>query len=403
MKYLSIAPKAIYSGIEWTDEELSIDDVTYSDLERKHVEIIREFSLSECTLDPEPLTIRVQTEKFGTRMREVHEYFSGLNRGISKKGFRATQALIKDFYVSKNQIIIKSGDEIFGIYELNRSNERYLFGDEYFSSIDWSKIIDLPITQNALIMVSAGSPNWGHYLVDELPRIAMFIGGKTSDEEVNIYLTSYSHLSKNFDVNRMEIVKILFPTRTIHFHFLDQNQVSYFHVANFYSPITFHPFYKNGVLTRLPRSLLDAKTEISTNKPTNKIFCFRRAGSRSTSESDLADLQEIFEPLGFLFYCPEENSVEHQVKTFSDAKFIMGYMGAGMCNSIFTPSGSTVVYIAPNGWEETFFWNLANRLGHGYHVYYSQTKMESDIPEQNTLAVNVQEILDFYGRVCDTL
>jgi len=83
VKYLSIAPKAIYSDIEWTDEELSIDDVTYSDLEKKHVEIISEFSLSECTLDPEPLTIRVQTEKFGARMREVHEYFSGLNRGIS--------------------------------------------------------------------------------------------------------------------------------------------------------------------------------------------------------------------------------------------------------------------------------------------------------------------------------
>jgi hypothetical protein len=85
-------------------------------------------------------------------MREVHEYFSGLNRGISKKGFRAAQALIKDFYVSKNQIIIKSGDEIFGIYELNRSNERYLFGDEYFSSIDWFKIIryQIFIAQNCL-------------------------------------------------------------------------------------------------------------------------------------------------------------------------------------------------------------------------------------------------------------
>ena len=68
-------------------------------------------------------------------MREVHEYFSGLNRGISKKGFRAAQALIKDFYVSKNQIIIKSGDEIFGIYELNRSNERYLYGSNRYRAI----------------------------------------------------------------------------------------------------------------------------------------------------------------------------------------------------------------------------------------------------------------------------
>jgi capsular polysaccharide biosynthesis protein len=110
-------------------------------------------------------------------------------------------------------------------------------------------------------------------------------------------------------------------------------------------------------------------------------------------------LKSLFEPLGFLFYYPEEHSTENQFETFAAADLIIGVMGAGMCNSLFTPSGSTVIYIAPEGWEETFFWNLANKLEHKYHAYYSRTNMESEIPELNTFALNTQDFYAFFLAV----
>ena len=107
-------------------------------------------------------------------------------------------------------------------------------------------------------------------------------------------------------------------------------------------------------------------------------------------------MRSLFEPLGFLFYYPEEHSTENQFETFAAADLIIGVMGAGMCNSLFTPSGSTVIYIAPEGWEETFFWNLANQLEHNYHAYYSRTNMESETPEFNTLALDIEDFYTFY-------
>ena len=71
-------------------------------------------------------------------------------------------------------------------------------------------------------------------------------------------------------------------------------------------------------------------------------------------------------------------------------------MGAGMCNSMFSPPGTKLNYIAPNGWEETFFWNLANQLGHEYHVYYSNMHSRNSNPEENDFNLDVDEFLDFY-------
>ena len=182
-------------------------------------------------------------------------------------------------------------------------------------------------------------------------------------------------------------------------HLIKNNKIAYFHSAHYYSPITFHPFYKNGDLTRLPRAIRNARSDITLSKPATKLFCLRRTGARSIPQSDVAILRRIFEPLGFIFYYPEENSVENQFVTFSSADFIIGIMGAGMCNSLFTPSGATLLYIAPNGWEETFFWNLANQLQHDYHAYYCNTNLESDTPEANTLLLDIEDFYEFFLRL----
>jgi hypothetical protein len=60
-----------------------------------------------------------------------------------------------------------------------------------------------------------------------------------------------------------------------------------------------------------------------------------------------------------------------------------------------------MVYIAPSGWEETFFWNLANQLEHEYSVYYCETNGEHPEPEQNSLILDPTEFFDFYQKIND--
>ena len=394
IKYFSIAPSVIYTDVEWLDKEMSLSDVTSFNLENKHIELIRKVTLVKDVKELQPLTLRIQSEEFDSRMREIHHYFTSYTKSTSENGFATVLVLIKDFYVAKNQIIIRSNDEMFALYEMNRTNERYLFGENYFKSINWSNIVQIAPAANSLVVVSAGSPNWGHFLVDELPRICMFISETPIIEEINIYL--YKHNSGQFNQNRIEAIRILFPEHRVQCHLLDKGKVFYFESSKYYSPITFHPFYKNRSLTQLPRLILNSRAEIVLGKTSRKLFCLRRNSARLISEAGINSLRSLFEPLGFLFYYPEEHSTENQFETFAAADLIIGVMGAGMCNSLFTPSGSTVIYIAPEGWEETFFWNLANQLEHNYHAYYSRTNMESETPEFNTLALDIEDFYTFY-------
>jgi hypothetical protein len=312
MNYFSIAPEIIYADVEWLDSEIALSDITVPGLENKHIELIKQVPVTKSIIGKEPLTIRTQTEEFDSRMKEIHQYFVAYARNTSENGFATVLVLIKDFYVAKNQIVFRSNKDMFALYEMNRTNERYLFGREYFESIDWSNIVKIAPTPNSLVVASAGSPNWGHFLVDELPRICMFISEISTLEEINLYFTGYAHYSGQFNQNRIEAVRILFPEHRVQCHLLDNNKVSYFESSKYYSPITFHPFYKNGALTRLPKLILNSRAEIGLGKNSRKLFCLRRNGARSIPEADIASLRSLFEPLGFLFYYPEEHSTENQ-------------------------------------------------------------------------------------------
>ena len=135
MKYFSIAPLVIYADVEWLDKDMSLSDVTSFNLENKHIELIRKVTLVKDVKELQPLTLRIQSEEFDSRMREIHHYFTSYTKSTSENGFATVLVLIKDFYVAKNQIIIRSNDEMFALYEMNRTNERYLFGENYFKSI----------------------------------------------------------------------------------------------------------------------------------------------------------------------------------------------------------------------------------------------------------------------------
>ena len=399
MNFFSIAPEIIYSGLKWLDQDFTLSDITNPYLEKEHIEILGQLAPYESIGEPEPLGLRFQSEQFGLRMNAVHRYFSEMNSDTSEKGFGTVHVLIKDFYVAKNQIFVRSGDKVFALYELNRPNEKYLFNEEYFISIDWSNIGQVPTTPNSMIVVSAGSSNWGHFLVDELPRICIFISKIPSGEEINIYFTGYKHYFGLLNENKIEALRIIFPAHHFQFHFLNQEHVAHFHSSNFYSPITFHPFYKNGTLARLPQRLLNENSSLILRNKVTKLFCLRQSGARSIPRSKVTRLKKLFEPLGFLFYYPEENSVINQFETFSSADIIVGVMGAGMCNTVFSRPGVTVVYIAPDGWEETFFWNLANQLHHAYYAYYCETNLETKVPEANTLSLDVKDFYSFFLRV----
>ena len=55
---------------------------------------------------------------------------------------------------------------------------------------------------------------------------------------------------------------------------------------------------------------------------------------------------------------------------FAGAETVVGVMGASMANSIFSGTGTHVVHLAPEGWLEPFYWDLAASRGHRYTAYF---------------------------------
>jgi capsular polysaccharide biosynthesis protein len=401
LKIFSIAPKSIYGDLDWCDEELVFSTIFNEDLEHDHVEVLQIFPNVETLENSLPSSIQAQTEKFGLRMQEIHEYFNAMTVPTSHTGFNTVHVHLKNFSVIKNQILITNQNEVYGLYELNRPNERYLFPSEYFEKINRTRSENVPELVNSYISISAGSPNWGHFLVDELPRLCKFIATCDATEMINIYMTEYSHNRGKLNQNKIEAIKYLHPDQSIEFHLLPENQVNHFKSASYISPITFHPFYKNREFLSVPRVQNSLRNDDLGLNTKEKIFCIRTSGARSLSESAITQLKSLFEPLGYFFYSPENESVENQFRIFTGAKTIIGLMGAGMCNSMFSAPGTKLIYIAPNGWEETFFWNLANQLGHEYHVYYSEMNKEKEQPEENTFNLNVAEFFAHFKGLAD--
>lgn len=76
-------------------------------------------------------------------------------------------------------------------------------------------------------------------------------------------------------------------------------------------------------------------------------------------------------------------------------------MGAWMCNTIFSAPGTKLVYIAPEGWNEVFFWNLADQFDHEYYVYYTGTNLIQESPEEEILMIDPDKFLNFYSNIVD--
>ena len=103
--------------------------------------------------------------------------------------------------------------------------------------------------------------------------------------------------------------------------------------------------------------------------------------------------------MGFYFFYPEDHVVSEQITYFAEAEVVIGVMGAAMCNSIFSRPGTKIVYIAPEGWNEVFFWDLANQMGHSYYVYYSLTSSGDEPPEEKILELKPDDFLNFYQNL----
>jgi hypothetical protein len=281
--------------------------------------------------------------------------------------------VLGDCFVSDSIIYRRSGIDLDVIYETQRKNDR-----PWASLIDTAEVpreflsISLP-GRSLLYLGSVGSGNYAHWLVDDLPRLAVLdrISGP-----VTVLLPSYG---EKIDAVRKDSLYALVPEgRDVRVEFIGAKEPVHCGELIYVTPVSYHPVLKSPHALNFVRAAVRRRLQ---NQPVSKkrLFVTRQAG-RYRYLTNEAEITAELESLGFETVCPEMLDFMTQASLFAQAEIVVGIMGAGMGNTIFAEPGIPTVYLAPTGWFEPFYWDLANGLGHEYSVLFGELDAADAVP-----------------------
>lgn len=195
----------------------------------------------------------------------------------------------------------------------------------------------------ATLVTKVGARNYGHFIVEMLPRIMQV---ESIVSERNPLLLS--KLSKGF----AEQVIYQATGRNLKCHYLNAAPVL---VKRLCWPIrnTFHPVNNSP----LALDTLSNLRMSSGRKNDRKLFLTRRdAPNRRLINEE--SVFETLEPLGFEWVSPGNMSFREQIDVFSQSNLIVGVAGAALTNLVFMPEGSRVGMLAPQTMAGFFFWDI---------------------------------------------
>jgi capsular polysaccharide biosynthesis protein len=124
-----------------------------------------------------------------------------------------------------------------------------------------------------------------------------------------------------------------------------------------------------------------------------------RSPARGRRLSNQSAVVQMVEAEGFRVVDPETLSFAEQVRMFAGSSVVIGQMGAAMANTLFCPPATTVVHLAPWGWIEPFYWDLAVVRGHFYRALFGAVTDHAGPSHSNDFVIDINAL----KRVASTL
>jgi hypothetical protein len=289
---------------------------------------------------------------------------------------------------------------VVGLYEQHRPFERHM--SKCPTAIaDLQAMVDqqTPVPQRgrrALILGSCGSRNYGHFLLDDLSRLYLYLthlcGGPSPQNRAprRIILPAFNPL---IDERRTQAVRWLLkscrsrslllrprpaskppavelqPNRRCY----KVKQVTYVSPASLH-PFELHPGAMIGLKYAAQRTLLKRP---SVSLP-RRLFISRR---NNRTILNLTGLSEMLERAGFTTIYGEDHDFDGQRDLFAGADAVIGIMGAAMCNLIFAPQSCRVLFLAPEGWMDPLFHTLMASMMMEAHFIYCPVQSDPEQPD----------------------
>ncbi|MFD0934311.1 glycosyltransferase family 61 protein [Methylobacterium trifolii] len=297
--------------------------------------------------------------------REIDGHFTRLAPSLL---VRIPRAVIWD-----NMIFALTDDGVKLVYECYRQIDRAEKGPDplsRFAACESRERLDLGAA-NALFVGSAGSFNYGHWVVDDFPAFAATDILRAGGREIAVLMARFS---PEIDRTRKEGAALaLGERRDFAIRMLDRATAYTVENLHYVTPASYHPVGKNPEALSFIRDLFGrAAFDAPSFADSDRIFVNRSGGLwRKLLNGDAVG--DLLARRGYAPVNVDALNLREQWATFAQARQVVGIMGAAMTSSVLCPVGTPLTYLAPDGWMEPFYWDLAAACGHRYAALFGPT------------------------------
>lgn len=272
------------------------------------------------------------------------------------------------------------------LFETTRPQERHVAPGPGPEVARWDEAIEGEGL--VLLLNSGGSFNYGHWLIDDVPRLraVAMLRARHPGVPITVALVGYV---PHVDAARMRSAAlVLGDMRGITLRVLDRTRTYRFARLHHTTPCGLPNDRKSPDALRalagrvrrrtLPPRLWRRLTRLG-RAPGRRLFVDRHP-SRGRALAGREALLAVLARHGFEGLDPEALSPRQQAIRFADARIVVGIAGAGMANTVFCAPGTPVIHLVPEGWQDPFYWEIAVACGLTYHAVFGP-RVASDAPD----------------------
>lgn len=212
------------------------------------------------------------------------------------------------------------------------------------------------IQGTSVLCKKRGAENYGHWIMEMFPKAYL---SKTyfRNKDLNYIVSLYSGLMKNVVESSMALLGIDEELLRC----VGQEPVKFSSIV-VVDGLSHHGVFMSPLIVN-STDHISAKISGDGNE---RLFV-TRPGNTVRKLVDNEKICAIAQSRGYRLVDPGSMTFEDQIKTFKNARHIVGVMGAAMTNIVFAPQNTRIVNIAPANMPDTFFWFIAGIKRQSYH------------------------------------
>lgn len=223
---------------------------------------------------------------------------------------------------------------------------------------------------DSVLLANRHTDNYGHFLLECLPNARLLNEiPDLADARLAIPETSNPALRAAFH----ELLALAGIAKQQVVEFGGNGEIGVFERLFYASPITGHPTWKSETAIRFCERLAERAATPGARSPGAGLLYVSRGAAFKRRPTNEGEIIEMLVANGFDVVYPETMSVREQISAFSQARIVVGILGAAMTNMVFSPRHAQVIVLIPDSITGHFFWDLASLKHQGYYALFCRT------------------------------